>query len=198
MIVGNDGAVPDSTYLDRSPLKGWRSWMPGWLRDLVWIHAIGEYDAFLSYTWRADSAIAPAIQSVIQKFLCPWYRGRRKNVFRDLSSLPAGSSLETELFARLDRSLHFIVLACPAASSSRGMEMEARHWFSRERTGQVLLILTDGDASTWSKVRETCLPPTLKERLGDEPLWIALQPRRREILTEGLSSRLREALTEDL
>jgi len=50
--------------------------------------------------------------------LRPWYKVRAKNVFRDLSCLPAGSSLEAELFARLDQSDHLIVLACPETARS--------------------------------------------------------------------------------
>jgi hypothetical protein len=45
-------------------------------------------------------------------------------------------------FDRLDRSTHHIVLGCPAATVSRGMELEANHWFSKETFRQVLIIVT--------------------------------------------------------
>ena len=124
------------SLLDLAPPKPWRRLLPSWLRSLVWVDASRSYDAFLSYSWKSDSEVAPLIQSVIHRFLCPWYRSRAKTVFRDLSCLPAGSSLENELFGRLDRSTHFIVLASPEAAQSQGMEMEARYWFSRQRDGQ--------------------------------------------------------------
>src|SRR5215472_16131708 len=123
--------------LDLAPAKPWRRLLPSWFRSLIWVDAAGSYDAFLSYSWKSDSKVAPVIQSVIQRFLCPWYKLRAKTVFRELSCLPAGLSLENELFDRLDRSTHLIVLASPEAVKSHGMEMEARHWFSRHRSGQV-------------------------------------------------------------
>src|ERR1700730_19400205 len=113
--------------LDLAPPKRWRRVVPLWLRSLIWVDSAQKYDAFLSYSWKSESGVAPVIQSVIQRFLCPWYKLRAKTVFRDISCLPAGSSLETELFDRLDRSNHLIVLASPDARASHGMEIEARH-----------------------------------------------------------------------
>jgi hypothetical protein len=138
------------------------------------------------------------MQSAIQRFLCPWYKLRAKTVFRDLSCLPAGSSLEHELFDRLDRSTHLIVLASPEAAKSHGMEMEARHWFSRQRDGQVLIIVTAGEYKTWEEIREYLLPVSLFTNLVTEPLWIPLHHRRREILADPDSQKLRGQLIEDL
>ena len=112
--------------LDLAPPKRWRRFLPRWLRSLIWIDSAASYDAFLSYSWKSDSKVAPVIQTVIQQFLCPWYKLRAKRVFRDLSCLPAGSNLEKELYDRLDRSTHLIVLASPEAANSHGMEIEAR------------------------------------------------------------------------
>jgi hypothetical protein len=156
--------------LDLAPQKAWRRFVPGWLCSLIWVDCASRYDAFLSYSWKSDSAVAPVIQSVIQQFLCPWYRVRAKTIFRDLSSLPAGSSLEKELFARLDRSSHLIVLACPEAAHSAGMEMEARHWFSRHRDGQILIIVTAGESDSWQKVRQHLLPAGIRDHLAGEAL----------------------------
>src|SRR5208282_580042 len=122
-------APTDVAAMDVAPTKQWRRFLPGWLRSLFWVDSAARYDGFLSYSWSCDKEIAPVVQSVIQRFLCPWYKLRAKTVFRDLSALPAGSSLEAELFDRLDRSSHLIVLASPEAAQSRGMEMEASHWF---------------------------------------------------------------------
>src|SRR5262252_5958466 len=105
------GSVTDSVrppWLDLAPPRPWRRFVPSWLRALIWVDSARGYDAFLSYSWKSDSKVAPVIQSVIQRFLCPWYKLRAKTVFRDLSCLPASSSLENELFDRLDRSTHLI------------------------------------------------------------------------------------------
>src|SRR5213593_2048550 len=115
------------------PPPSWRRLIPAWLRSLIWIDDLPSYDGFLSYSWAGDKQVATVVQSAIQRFLCPWYRGRAKTIFRDLECLPAGSSLEAELLTRLDRSQHLLVLASPSAAHSRGMEMEVKHWFSRAR-----------------------------------------------------------------
>jgi hypothetical protein len=90
--------------LDLAAPKVWRRLVPSWLRALIWVDSAPRYDAFLSYSLKSDREIAPVIQSLIQGFLRPWYKVRAKTIFRDLSCLPAGSSLEAELFDRLDRS----------------------------------------------------------------------------------------------
>ena len=145
-----------------------------------------------------DSKIAPLIQSLIQKFLCPWYRLRAKTIFRDLACLPAGSSLEAELFDRLDRSTHLIVLASPDAATSDGMEMEARHWISKPRNGEVLIIITAGEGDSWQEIRQRLLPPSLRHHLVTTPLWVSLRGRRSGMLEKRRSAALREELVEDL
>ena len=51
--------------LDLPPPKPWRRFVPSWLRSLIWVDSIEKYDAFLSYSWKSDSHVAPVIQSVI-------------------------------------------------------------------------------------------------------------------------------------
>jgi tetratricopeptide (TPR) repeat protein len=184
--------------LDLAPPKPWRRLAPMWLRSIIWIDSARAYDGFLSYSWKADGKVAPLIQSLIQQFLCPWYKFRAKTIFRDLSSLPAGSSLEIELFERLDRSAHLIVLACPEAARSRGMEIEAEHWFSRERRGQVLIIVTAGEYQTWEEIRGRLLPPAVRDGLTSEPVWVTLQHRRDKIQSDPNNHQLRGELIEDL
>jgi hypothetical protein len=169
-----------------------------WLRSLIWVDATEKNDAFLSYSWKSDNKVAPVIQSVIQHFLCPWYKTRALTVFRDLSCLPAGSSLEAELFDRLDKSAHLIVLASPEAKSSRGMEIEATHWFSQPRKGEVLIIVTAGEFNAWEQIRDRLLPPVVAHDLRTEPLWIPLQQRRARILASPSDHQLRGELVEDL
>jgi WD40 repeat protein len=198
LISSAQDTVSQTQSLDLAPPPAWRKLIPSWIRSLIWTDYASNYDAFLSYSWRADIAVAPAVQSVIQRFLCPWYRLRAKNVFRDLSCLPAGSSLEAELLARLDRSRHLLVLASEAAATSRGMELEARHWFSRERSGEVLVIVTVAGYNTWNEVRTHLIPPAIREHLSQEPLWISLSERREQIIANPRSEALRGEIAEDL
>jgi len=84
------------------------------------------------------------------------------------------------------------------AKASQGMEVEARHWFSRPRDGQVLILICSGDFGTWKDSRDYLLPPTLAKNLLNEPLWISLQHRRERILANSDDPQLRGELTEDL
>jgi|SRR6516164_7583537 hypothetical protein len=54
--------------LDLPPPKRWRRFLPLWLRSLIWVDSAQKYDAFLSYSWKADIVVAPVIQSTIQRF----------------------------------------------------------------------------------------------------------------------------------
>ena len=143
---------------DIAPLKRWRRFVPAWLRSLIWPDFAEHYDAFLSYSWKSDGEIAPVIHSVLQRFLCPWYKLRAKTIFRDLSYMPAGSSLEAELLDRIDKSTHLIVLASPGAARSEFMQREARHWFGQDRQGQVLILVTDGSYKTWGEIERSFFP----------------------------------------
>jgi WD40 repeat protein len=187
-----------SQQLDLAPPKAWRRFVPPWIRSLVWVDSAEIYDGFLSYSWKSDSHVAPVIQSVLQQFLRPWYRTRARTIFRDLSSMPAGSSLEMELFDRMDRSSHLIVLASPEAAQSGGMEMEAQHWFSQPRDGQVLIIVTAGDFSSWKEISGKLLPPLIRTNLSTEPLWVSVRHRRTDILTDPSDTKLHGQLVEDL
>lgn len=187
-----------ASKFDLSPPRRWRRLFPSWLRSLIWVDSARRYDAFLSYSWKSDSEVAPVIQSVLQRFLCPWYRLRSKTIFRDLSCLPAGSSLENELFDRLDRSANLVVLASREAALSHGMEIEARHWFSVPREGQVLVVVTAAGYSDWESIRKDLLPPAVRNGLQSEPLWIPLGHRRSQILAKGNNHETRSQVIEDL
>ena len=77
------------------------------------------------------------------------------------------------------------------------MEMEARHWFSRPRDGQILIVVTAGECKTWEEIRQRLLPVSIRDNLASEPLWVPLQHRRSEIEANPNARELGE-LTEDL
>jgi WD40 repeat protein len=187
--VNDPGPTAD---LPPSPPR-WRTFLPSWIRSLIWVDESDHFDAFLSYSWKADGDTAPAIQSILQRFLCPWYRVRALRVFRDLSSLPAGGTVEGALCARLDRSRHLIVLASPEAPRSAGMELEARHWLAGTRRGEVLIIVTSGDFESWHDIRQRLLPPSLAQALQAPPIWADLRGQR-----ASLAGKLRPATRESV
>lgn len=192
--------------MDVAPPRRWRAVIPSWLRSLIWVDAASSYDAFLSYSWKCDREVAPVMQAVMHQFLRPWYKVRARTIFRDLSCLPAGSDLESELFSRLDRSSNLIVLASPEAANSRGMELEAAYWLHRERTKrEVLIVVTDRRPSekaqpeTWDEIRNHLIPPTFRNHFATtEPLWISIAVRRQEIVADPRREATRDRLIEDL
>jgi hypothetical protein len=78
------------------------------------------------------------------------------------------------------------------------MEMEARHWFGRQRDGQVLIVVTAGECKTWEEIRQHLLPLAIRSNLPTEPLWVPLQHRRSEIQAHSNKDQLRGQLIEDL
>jgi WD40 repeat protein len=190
------------SQLDRQPSPPhWRQILPSWLRNLIWSDSASTYDAFLSYPWASDKRIAEQVQTVVQQFLRPWHKTRAKTIFRDLSALPAGSSLSDELRFRLNRSQHLIVLANKHSAKSAGMEDEAQWWMEKEQRareaataqgveyvphGQIIVLVTEGGFDTWDDVRAHALPPTLRARLDTPPLWISIAALRDSLLRTDL------------
>jgi hypothetical protein len=142
------------------------------------------YDAFVSYSQRADKAIAQALRSVIQSIGKPWWRIRSLNVFLDAASLSAAPDLWQSIEAKLDRSRFLILLASPEAAASHWVDKEVSHFIGADGAGvgRVLIGLTGGNLA-WSRAagdfddeQAVPLPPCLKGRFRDEPLWVDLRP----------------------
>jgi len=62
------------------------------------------YDAFISYSHALDGALAPALQTGLERFAKPWYRSRALRVFRDTASLSANPDLWSSIEKALDAS----------------------------------------------------------------------------------------------
>ena len=67
--------------------------------------------------------------------------------------------MSDSLKLRLDASKHLIVLATPEAAKSEGMAFEADYWFSKPRSGEVLIVITAGEYQNWNETRDNTLPP---------------------------------------
>src|SRR5215469_11535801 len=52
-------SVDGALRLDVARPKGWRRFVPVWLRSLIWVDSAQKYDAFLSYSWKTDFQVAP-------------------------------------------------------------------------------------------------------------------------------------------
>jgi WD40 repeat protein len=138
------------------------------------------YDAFISYSQRADSRIARALRSVVQSIGRPWWKLRSLDVYLDASSLTANPDLWGTIEQALSDSRYLILLASPEAATSHWVDKEVSWWLDHKGTDTLLIALTDGSL-TWSSSSEdfawdekTPLPPSLKTKFRVEPLWVSL------------------------
>ena len=138
------------------------------------------YDAFISYSQRADSRIARALRSVVQSIGKPWWKLRSLDVYLDASSLTANPDLWGTIEQALSDSRYLILLASPEAAASHWVDKEVSWWLEHKSRETLLIALTDGSL-TWSTSSEdfawdetTPLPPSLKAKFQVEPLWVAL------------------------
>ena len=139
------------------------------------------YDAFISYSHAVDGALAPALQSGLQRFAKPWYRARAVRVFRDEASLSANPGLWSSIEDALHRSTYFILLASPGSASSPWVAREAAHWRATKPIENLLIALTEGElvwdpsGNDFDWERTNALPDTLREAFRDEPRFIDLR-----------------------
>ncbi|MEO5821523.1 MAG: TIR domain-containing protein [Vicinamibacteraceae bacterium] len=140
-----------------------------------------KYDAFLSYSHSADDALAPALQSALHRLARPWNRLRALRIFRDKTSLSASPELWPAIVAALADARYFLLLASPAAASSRWVEKEVE-WWLEHRSPQTMLILVTGGQLAWDDAandfdwpRTDAIAPLLRGRFPSEPLWVDLR-----------------------
>jgi hypothetical protein len=139
-----------------------------------------DYGAFISYSHKKDKPIAAAVQSVVQQLGKPWYRLRALRVFRDDTSLSATPHLWPSIERALQQSRFLILLASPEAAGSLWVNKEVAWWVDHKGIDTVLVALTsgelvwDGGAGDFGWSPATPLPPVLRGRFADEPLWIDL------------------------
>lgn len=139
------------------------------------------YNAFISYSHAADGALAPALQSALQKFAKPWYRRRGLHIFRDTISLSANPSLWNSIQAALDESEYLILLASPEAARSPWIAREVQYWLNHRDPTRLIILLTEGQIH-WDPVDQkidwnhtNALPCALDGTLNDEPLYVDLR-----------------------
>src|SRR5690348_13915844 len=103
------------------------------------------FDAFISYSHRADRGLASALQAALQTLARPWYTRRALHVFRDQTTLSASPALWTSIERALAQSRFFILLASPPSAESEWVAREVDWWRSNRGSDTMLLVLTGGD-----------------------------------------------------
>jgi hypothetical protein len=119
-------------------------------------------------------------------------------VFLDATSLSAAPGLWQSIEDKLGRARYLILLASPEAAQSKWVDKEVAHFIgtgdvggtgasaNADGLGRVLIGLTGGEL-TWDAAAgdfiwsgATPLPPSLRGRFKEEPLWVDLRPFRAE------------------
>jgi hypothetical protein len=139
-----------------------------------------EYDAFISYSHALDGALAPALQTGLERFAKPWYRPQALRVFRDMVSLAANPGLWVSIEQALASSAWLVLMASPEAARSKWVDREVAWWLAHKSPQRLLVVLTEGEL-TWGEDAEggaganAALPPALRGAFLEEPRWVDLR-----------------------
>lgn len=139
-----------------------------------------DYDGFVSYRHDARQAgIARALQIALHRFAKPWHQLRAVRLYRDETNLAAHPDLWGVIEQALDRSRHLILIASPAAASSRWVQREVEHWLANKGAQTLFIVVTEGviewDAQQQCfSAKTTSLPPDALKAFAVEPFWIDL------------------------
>jgi WD40 repeat protein len=142
-----------------------------------------QYEAFISYSHQADSALATQLQRVLNRIARPsykWWQWWPPRVFRDQTNLAAASDLGAEIEDALLGSNAFVLLASPAAAASPWVDREVTTWCTKKPRDRLFIALTEGTLA-WDEARgdfdparTNALPPGLTGVFDAEPLWVDL------------------------
>lgn len=140
------------------------------------------YDAFLSYSGKADELTARQLQRALHRYSKPWYRLRALRVFRDRLSLDMNETLWTSIQRALGESRYLVLLASPDSAQSEWVGRETTHWIDEKGgASKVLCVVTggevvrDGGSEDFSRLAADCLPPSLLGAFDEEPLFVDLR-----------------------
>jgi WD40 repeat protein len=139
------------------------------------------WDAFISYSHRADTDLAPALRDALHKLAKPWHHKRAMRVFLDEASLSADPTLWTPIARAIDSSSGFVVLLSPDAAASVWVNREIQRWVDRCGSDRLFPVLTRGEL-VWSErlgdfdpEASSALPEALRGVFAEEPRHIDLR-----------------------
>ena len=136
------------------------------------------FDAFISYSHKADGKLAAALQQGLHRFAKPFLKLRAIRVFRDETTLAMTPKLWPEIEKALQHSRFFVLMADPQSAQSEWVQKEIACWLGTGRAENLLIIWTGGEVE-WNKAKKdfdwehtTSLPPMLAGVFeADEPLY---------------------------
>lgn len=159
-----------------------------------------RYGAFISYSRDADSRLAVALQSGVERFGRSWNRSRVVRVFRDDASLSANTGLWSSIEGALGDSGWFVLLASPEAAASKWVNREIEWWLAHNSADRILLVLTAGELvwreGDFDPTLATALPSALRGAFKEEPRYVDARWSRSQQLISDVNPQLREAVAD--
>ncbi|HWH83149.1 MAG TPA: TIR domain-containing protein, partial [Burkholderiaceae bacterium] len=141
------------------------------------------YRVFISYSHRADAALAEALAATLTRFARPWWAPRAMKVFLDKTSMASDDSLARSIQNGLARCEWLLLLACPESASSPWVQQEIAWWVANRPLARLVIAHTggtiawhgiDGDDFDWTATDALPAEP-LRNRFAREPLWADLR-----------------------
>lgn len=139
-----------------------------------------RFDAFISYSRRASSALAIELRNGVERFAKPWNKLRSSRVFLDDASMSANTGLWSNIERGLTEAEWFILLASPASAASEYVTTEITWWREHKQADRILLVLDEGEilwdakAGDFDWTRSTAVNPALSKAFAEEPRWVDL------------------------
>lgn len=150
-----------------------------------------SYDAFISYSRKADEQLARQLGPALERFAKPWYRMRRLRVFRDDSSLSASPDLWRSIEHALARSRWMILMASPEATRSPWVEREVSWWLDHHDGLADHILVAVTEPGTTPGEFDQLLPTPLRGQYAAEPRWIDISDLRESPAGRGVRERRR-------
>jgi WD40 repeat protein len=160
------------------------------------------FAAFISYSHKADQALATALHGALHRFAKPWNKLRAVRIARDKATMDAASNLWGTIVRHIDDSAHFILLASTASARSPWVPREIEQFLRADGADRILIVLTEGEiawdaaASDFDWARTTALPRMERPLFAAEPRYVDLRRVRQTGEWSNRNPEFREAVAE--
>ncbi len=139
------------------------------------------YDAFISYSWKADGKLSPAIQKGLKHFAKPLFKFQALSIYIDKTDLSSSPHLWSSIRDALEESRYFVLMASPDSVKSKWVQREIQYWMQHHDYRNLIIVLTDGDivwdedtqAFDWDKT--TAISKFLGAFYEQEPLFVDMR-----------------------
>lgn len=163
---------------------------------------VRTFAAFISYSHKADQALATALHGALHRFAKRWNQLRAVRIARDKATMDAASNLWGTIVRHIDDSEHLILLASTASARSPWVPREIEQFLRTHTADRIVLVLTEGEiawdaaAGDFDWERTTALPRMERPLFASEPRYVDLRRVRQTGEWSNRNPEFREAVAE--